>query len=793
MSTNWKGLLRPAGLFALAAVAGCSGDDVFRAPSGSAPGDLLLLTSGNRLISVNGATTMMNPAIPITGLQAGETLIGIDVRPGGSPAGALYAVSDAGRVYTINVSTGAATLRSTLAPDPSDTTDPFTGLSGTSFGVDFNPVADRLRIVSDTGQNLRINVDTGATITDGTLRSGGVTRTGIAAAAYTNSFAAACRTTLFFLDSTTDRLVVTNDPNGGTVTDVGPLGVDIDGVNGFEIVSRSDGSTLASAVINVSGAPSLYTINLTTGAASSTGVIFSTDPSERIVGMASVPPATAPAQAVGNVLAVTESNRLVSFNDSAPQKVCTSAQITGLQGNETVLGIDVRPATGDLVALGSTGRLYTIDPATGVATPGPALVADPSDVTNPFAGLDGIEFGVDFNPVPDRLRVVSDTGQNLRINVDNGATITDGIINPPGSSITAVAYTNSFAGATSTTLYVLDAANDRLMIQGLPSGNPNTGDVQAVGPLGVDVQPVAAFEINGANNKAIAVLNPPGATSSDLYTIDLTTGAATRVNTIGVMERVRALTYANALRAKIVAVTSDNQLVTFDLATPGTYESAVPISGLQGGENILGIDIRPADGRLYAVTDAERLYTLDSASGTATPVSSLIADAGDLSNPYAGLVGTSFGVDFNPTVDRLRIVSDAQQNLRVNVDTGATITDGALTGVANIVAAAYTQSFAGATTTQLFVLDSALDRLMLLNPPNDGVLTPIGPLGVSFGPMAAFDIAGGQDGLSLAALQNGAAQSSLYQVNLATGAATAIANIGPPGSQPVQAIAIRLQ
>ncbi|MEK2481574.1 DUF4394 domain-containing protein, partial [Lactobacillus acidophilus] len=77
--------------------------------------------------------------------------------------GLLYAVGSSGRIYTINTSSGAATVKATLTADATDTTLPFTALSGTEFGVDLNPVADRLRVVSNTGQNLRINVDNGAT------------------------------------------------------------------------------------------------------------------------------------------------------------------------------------------------------------------------------------------------------------------------------------------------------------------------------------------------------------------------------------------------------------------------------------------------------------------------------------------------------------------------------------------------------------------------------------------------------------------------------------------------------
>ncbi len=152
------------------AIVGCSSsdydDDTSAPPPTPAPpaaGDTFALTSDNRLVTFNRSAPAIPNAVRISGLLMGEDLLGIDIRPGGTPAGELYALSDGGRIYTINVSTGAATRKGMLVPDPADTTNPFSALDGTDFGVDFNPVSDRLRIVSNTGQNLRVNADTGAT------------------------------------------------------------------------------------------------------------------------------------------------------------------------------------------------------------------------------------------------------------------------------------------------------------------------------------------------------------------------------------------------------------------------------------------------------------------------------------------------------------------------------------------------------------------------------------------------------------------------------------------------------
>ncbi len=766
------------------AVAGCSNDDPMPAPmqppaTPPTPGDTFGLTNANRLVTFNRAAPAVRTAVTITGLQNNEQLLGIDIRPGGMPAGELYALGSTGRVYTINTTSGAATQKSQLAADAADTTNAFTALAGTDFGVDFNPVVDRLRVVSNAGENLRINVDTGATTTDDALNSGGATRTGVSATAYTNSFASACRTTLFYIDTTTDRLLTTSDPNAGTVSEIGGLGVNADAGSGYEIVTAADGTNSAIAVLTVGGATNLYTINLTSGAATATGAVTGLNAGETLRGIAAASTTTAPAQAVGSVLAVTEANKLISFNNATPQKLCTSTGIGGLQAGENVLGIDTRPADGAVYALGSTGRIYTIDTNTAAATQKSILAADTADTSNPFTALDGADFGVDFNPVPDRLRVVSNTGQNLRINVDSGATTTDAVLNPGGSTVTAAAYTNSFAGAGTTTLYVLDVANDRVMIQGQPSGNPNNGDLQAVGPLGVDVQAATGFDINGTNNSAFAAISLAGAATSELHTINLASGASTRVNAIGGGERVRGLTLNANPRATLLGVTTDNRLLTFKTTTPGTLDSNVAVTGLQGGETIIGIDLRPANGRLYAVTDAARLYTLDATTGTATMAGMLSADAGDATNPFAMLSGAAFGVDFNPLADRLRVVSDTEQNLRANVDTGATTTDATLArGAFAVTAAAYTNNFSPSPATTLYVIDTQNDRLLTQNPPNNGTLNDVGALGIDVSAVNGFEIVGPDT--ALAVLSTATTNAALYTLNLTTGATTLVGNVTTP-------------
>lgn len=217
----------------------------------------VVLIGGTSLATFSVGTASAGTPVAVTGLNAGESLVGIDFRPVNRT---LVGVTTQSRLVALNSATGAATLLSTLSSP----------LSGTAFGVDFNPVPDRLRVISNTGQNFRINVDTGAVTTDGALAyasddSGAGRPTSVAGAGYTNSVAGrlATTTTLYDIDYDRDVLVVQNPPNDGVLRTVGPLGVDTSAVVGFDVFSPG----VAYASLVVGGSPGLYRINLSTGAA----------------------------------------------------------------------------------------------------------------------------------------------------------------------------------------------------------------------------------------------------------------------------------------------------------------------------------------------------------------------------------------------------------------------------------------------------------------------------------------------------------------------------------------------
>ncbi|WP_045743599.1 DUF4394 domain-containing protein [Actinoplanes rectilineatus] len=202
----------------------------------------------------------------ITGLAGDTAVIGIDIRV---QDGKVYAVGNQGGIYVISLTSTAATKVSQLQ----------VALYGTRFGVDFNPAADRLRVISDNGQNLRHNLADHTTLEDTTLTTPPATgpAKGVTAAAYTNNdLDGSTATTLFDINTTTDQLVIQSPANNGFLAPTGNLGVDAALDAGIDIFSDLSGgktvSNTAFAVLTVGGYQTLYMVDPLTGTASSVGV-----------------------------------------------------------------------------------------------------------------------------------------------------------------------------------------------------------------------------------------------------------------------------------------------------------------------------------------------------------------------------------------------------------------------------------------------------------------------------------------------------------------------------------------
>lgn len=607
------------------------------------------------------------------------------------------------------------------------------------------------------------------------------------------------------------------------------------------------------------------------------------------------------------IFALTNNNQLLRFNANAPGTLIGApVPVTGLQAGETLVGIDFRPATGGLYGLGVTGgnvgRLYLINPTTGAALqPGGAgSFALPQSAGVAAGGA----YGFDFNPTVDRIRVVADSRDNFRLNPDTGTVAGVDTALTAGAQVAGAAYDRNFGGATQTTLFGIDFNTDQLVMIGGVNGapSPNGGVVTTVGNLGVNTSNAVGFDIAGDTpGSAYASLTVAGAPG--FYTINLGTGAATLVGTIGngatpvidmavapggvlrftsptytVIETgntasitvtrtggafgaasvtvstsngtatagadytatTTTLNFADGVTTQsfdipilndalvegnetvnlnfsnysgcglagaaglltitddddgngiIWAIDSNNSLLRFSADTPSVIITSVPVSGLLPGERLVSIDFRPATGVLYGLgilNNGGRIYTINLGTAAAT-----LVGAGFALPQSAGVVqGTTYEIDFNPTVDRIRVVADSGDNFRVNPDTGGVAgVDTALTAGSVITGAAYDRNYVGAPQppTTLYAIDSNTDQLVTIggidsNPsPNTGAVTAIGSLGVNTNNTVGLDIINGAEGRAFALLNpvprpGETAQPALFTINLATGAAVPVGLTNP--------------
>lgn len=251
--------------------------------------------------------------------------------------------------------------------------------------------------------------------------------------------------------------------------------------------------------------------------------------------------------------AILPGNMLATFDTASPANL-TQVAITGLGANQTVRGIDSRPATGDVfvsavtsgAAANSAIFTYRVDTNTGAAT----FVGQTAAA---LAGGADVPTGYDFNPVVDRIRYVNTNDENARLVPDNGALAgNDTDLTPAAiSTIIAEAYDRSQAGATATTLYAIDRNDSQLSIQGGINGtpSPNGGVITDLAPLGFNLNQTSdgGFDVS-VTGVAYAALTNAADNRTRLYRLNLPTNvtatpAATEIAPVGNgLSEVRALT-----------------------------------------------------------------------------------------------------------------------------------------------------------------------------------------------------------------------------------------------------------
>jgi hypothetical protein len=515
---------------------------LFAACAAQAQSYYLLGSDSSLAMVLDAAPNTPTAGLPVQGLNPGDQLVAIDVRP---QTNRLYGLGQ-------NPKTGSAQLyilelsRTSASAVPIGSTGTLVNASGApipllaaGFDMDFNPTVDRLRVVASNGLNVRINPNDGSFI-DGNLGGAAGSVAGLnpdaplngaasggMGTAYSNNAPNVTLTTQFTLDHVSNTLMIQQPPNAGTL--ISPLTVTLNGSpldfsaeGGIDIepginASSSGGpvSGMAAAVLTVAGSSKLYRIDLSTGAAT-----LRADAGQSLGGLNVIDVAVA--QSVPNALALsTQGSRMHRFALSAPN-AAVQAMVTGVAAGERLLGMDLRPRTGQVLALGidaslDRGTLYRLEPqsagttaiATAIGTPGQISFVDSSGVP---VDLTEISVGFDVNPVADRVRVVDASGLNFRINPDTGAPV-DGdttaagvnpdmpISAPLATQIAATAYTNASTGTTATTQYTIDQLSAQLYIQNPPNSGVqtlpqtirlNAQDFVFGGGVGFDIAPGVA-------------------------------------------------------------------------------------------------------------------------------------------------------------------------------------------------------------------------------------------------------------------------------------------------------------
>ena len=540
-------------------------------------------------------------------------------------------------------------------------------------------------------------------------------------------------------------------------------------------------------------------------------------------------PAELTAATTSDMFAVTSrSNCLVRFDISDPSMV---TPIGTLDASGDVVGLDFRPASGELFALSSTGELLIVDPMTAQTT----------QVTASIGDITGTRLDIDFNPAANALRLISDDKQNFRMGApileanSNQPAIVDGVFGYI-QGVAETAYSNSRPGLTGTAHFTISDDSRTLYRQ---ASNPGT--LERIGNLFTTNVDAAVLGYNiytteSGDNEHYALINEAG--TPGIYTINPSTGLATLLRALPAPmsgNRYSDLAVFDgfenpALREfLVIEQTADNastaQIINLDptmrSSTPVAFEDSLLLMGVPVDEELVAFDRRTTNAdedlnTLYGLSRSGVLYRFneddDSGEVNATVVGSLQNADGE---PIA-LRGNNISMDFNPAVDLLRILTDAGQNLRVNLDDGRVLADmprdagfafvDGTVRLLDVMPPAPVAVGYRAAPLQLegelnpldfqYIIDARNAGLARVAVPNDGALVAVGTgllPNLSSLPMdiqQAMDIA--QEGTAYAALRTSTSTpSSLYTVNLQSGQALSIGLIGGSGfPEGVNAISV---
>jgi hypothetical protein len=504
------------------------------------------------------------------------------------------------------------------------------------------------------------------------------------------------------------------------------------------------------------------------------------------------------------VIGLAPANDLVVFDSGAPEVIVARTAVIMPQG-ETLIGIDFDHLS-QLYGLSNANRIYQIDPETGVATAASAA-------TIPAASGDRLSFDIDLqNPDP-QFRAVGKSDRQFT-----------GPFRRPGE-VAAVGYAPGdiaagrspdlvSLGSTSngtfpgpTTVYAIDANNDSLVTIGTVGGvqrPANTGRLYTVGSLGIDAGANASLDINNSVGDRAAFASFSTNHGTRFCTIDLATGAANRVGTIGdTTLRVTDIAVYPELSpsSTVLGLTSGNALLAFSSERPEVILGRTAITGLRSDEAMISVDMRPGAGELFGVSSRDVLYQIDPATGAATAI-------GARFTPF--FKGAPVAADFNPIAGTLNVISSLGEALRLDADTGAVVDarpfvrgiqidaplayaagDTNASATPSIMSIAHDNNYIGAPGSTLFGIDPVTRAVIEFSGSGANLLTTGINLGGLIDDIASLDILStpGGDFAYLAVRSPSQRPVTLYRMGLQTGTRLALGNIAS-GNRPVHDIAV---
>ncbi len=536
-----------------------------------------------------------------------------------------------------------------------------------------------------------------------------------------------------------------------------------------------------------------------------------------------------------DAIALLPNNQISHFGQRYPAGASPGMALNLVAVGEVLVAIDRRPINNQLYGLGYNATtkavsLYAIHPEINYANPVGAPQTFATDI-------EGTTFGMDFNPPTDRVRVVTSSGQNFRMNPNTGLVVDatpitlakdrDGDLNGNATAASECAYTNNklLSNAT-TTLYTI--SGNTLLLQ----NPPNNGTLASVASIS-GVQTIHGFDIDHTVNaptpnapvtsgKGYVIATATGETAQQAGLVDLVTGAFTAIGTF-VMTNIRSFSLVAPTPRPIIALSANGGAVLRFVATDPNTLAVTNVSGVVAGESLVGLAYRPRTAQLMALgvnptADTGTLYLVDPVTGVLTDVAAsavAMTTNGTTVVPLPDPATTSYSFDFDPKSDRARVTAGSL-NFVINPGSGA-VSDGSgatagtnpeapLSGGATALnGIGYTNgplTSNSADPTTLYGLNAATNSLHHVALPVNGVVSAA--IGITTNGAAldftasAFDVpystktatigAPVTAGIGYGALTVGG-QTQLYSIDLVTGVATPLGTI-LDGVSPVRAIAV---